>query len=656
MIVVRRVYILLVCAISLNAVVWAIIALLRNLLIRELNAPKSTIALQTAVILVGLPIFLVHWLWAQRLAARESEERSAVLRRIYLVGMMAGFVAPFANSAYNLLNTLLRQLLGVPRPLYSFNTYPAPSLGGNVIYAGVALLVLALFWGYQWYTLAADARWPEVETAVQALVRRVYALVFATAGLVITVAALIPLLRWLLLQIGQRPTATLSQSALASWLAQLLVGLGLWLVFWQWAQHLYAAGQPEERESVLRKLYLYTAVFLGTVAVVASATIPLAGLLSRLLNAPLSGDVRGSLSVLVVMGLVWGYHAFVLGQDVRQSTAQPQQAGIRRLYRYLVAGVGLLALLIGVGGVISILFFTLDGEPFIGEVRQALAWFIAAIMAGLLVWLLPWWRIQAAATEEGAEGPAERQSLVRKIYLYLFIFLATMTVLGTAVYIVSQLVELLLDSRTTAHLLRDLGMALAYSLLAGGLWLYHGSILRSDGRAAAQEQHARLAALRVAVFSGDQPALMARLRQAVQQKLPELTIQAVAGGTGAGEDVAAETAVLSQAHVIITPASVAQRNGQAEIAAMTAAIAGSPAHKLLIPVSQPDCLWLGVEKEDEAALAKQAVAAIAQIASGEPVHPVRQLGTGVILLMILGGLILFPLIMSLVRIIMGGLF
>ena len=655
MIVVRRVYILLVCAISLNSVVWAIIALLRNLLIGELNAPKSTIALQTAVILVGLPIFLVHWLWAQRLAARDPEERSAALRRIYLIGMMAGFIAPFANSAYNLLNTLLRQLLGVPRPLNTFANYPVASFGGRTIYAGVALLALALFWGYQRYALEADARQQQDgETAMQALVRRVYVLAFAAAGLGITAGALIPLLRWLLLQIGQRPMATLTQATLASWLAQLLVGLGLWLVFWLWAQRLFASAQASERESVLRKLYLYTAVFLGTVATVASATIILAGLLSRLLRASLGGDVRGSLSVLVVAGLVWGYHAFVLGHDARQSAEQPQQAGIRRLYRYLVAGVGLVALLIGIGGVISVLFFTIDGEPFIGEVRQALAWFMAAIMAGLLVWLLPWRRVQVAAMEKGAEGPAERQSLVRKIYLYLFIFLATMTVLGTAVYIVSQLVELLLGSRTTAHLLRDLGMALAYSLLAVGLWLYHGAILRSDGRAADREQRAGLAQLQVTIFSGDQPALMARLRQGLQQKLPELQLHTIPAGPGT--EVGEETAVLAQANVIISPATVAQHNGQAEMATIAAAIARSPAYKLLIPVSQADCLWLGVEKEDEAALTKQAAAAIAQIAAGEPVHPARKLGVGAILLIIVGGFALFSLLMSLVQLIIEGLF
>ncbi len=87
-----------------------------------------------------------------------------------------------------------------------------------------------------------------------------------------------------------------------------------------------------------------------------------------------------------------------------------------------------------------------------------------------------------------------------------------------------------------------------------------------------------------------------------------------------------------------------------------AAIAGSPAYKLLIPVPQPDSFWLGVEKEDEAALAKQAAAAIVQIAAGEPVRPVRQFGLGAILLTIVVGLILFSLLMSLVQLVIEGLF
>jgi hypothetical protein len=120
-------------------------------------------------------------------------------------------------------------------------------------------------------------------------------------------------------------------------LNQLLVGLGLWLIFWLQAQRLFSDGPEMERESAWRKLYLYTAVFLGTVTVMASATTILAGILSRMLRAPTSGNVREPLAVLIVMGVVWAYHAAVLYSDSRQSAELPQQANIRYTQRGLPA-------------------------------------------------------------------------------------------------------------------------------------------------------------------------------------------------------------------------------------------------------------------------------------------------------------------------------
>jgi hypothetical protein len=58
-------------------------------------------------------------------------------------------------------------------------------------------------------------------------------------------------------------------------------------------------------------------------------------------------------------------------------------------------------------------------------------------------------------------------------------------------------------SRSTASLLRDLGLALAYSLLAVALWLYHGTILRSDNRVAAREERVGLSTLQVAILRKD---------------------------------------------------------------------------------------------------------------------------------------------------------
>ena len=82
MVTVRRWYVFLVCAVSLQPVTWAVIALLRNLFISGRGAPVTAIAFQIAVIVIGLPVFLVHWLWAQRLAGRDADEHESALRRL----------------------------------------------------------------------------------------------------------------------------------------------------------------------------------------------------------------------------------------------------------------------------------------------------------------------------------------------------------------------------------------------------------------------------------------------------------------------------------------------------------------------------------------------------------------------------------------------
>jgi hypothetical protein len=103
---IRRVYVYVVTAVTLNAVAWAIIALLRNLLTPGLNPisgsityNREMIALQLAIILIGLPIYLTHWLWAERLSQREAEERQAVVRLLYLYLMLTLFLAPFIANA-----------------------------------------------------------------------------------------------------------------------------------------------------------------------------------------------------------------------------------------------------------------------------------------------------------------------------------------------------------------------------------------------------------------------------------------------------------------------------------------------------------------------------------------------------------------------------
>ena len=643
---VRRWYIYLVSAISLQAVTWAIIALLRNLLISRLDPPPTAIAFPIAVILIGLPVFLAHWLWGQRLAGRATEERGATLRRFYLYGTLAAFLTPFTANAFDLIGTLLRAESSIDRRPYGLTT------GDAIVYHLLALLILGVLWFYHRRVVAEDAQ-ATPETGSAATVRRLYVLGLSGAGLAMTVAAIVLLLRWILFQFGGdvvRYSAV--DVGLTTEVVRLIVGVPLWLIFWRWAQRLFDGPDEEERESALRKFYLYGTVFIGTLGVVSSGTGILAGFLRRLLGLAPEGDIRMPLSVIVGMGALWAYHSFVIRDDAEKAREAARQAGVRRLYLYLVAGVGLSALLVGLSGDASVIIRALD-RGFGSGLREELAWFTAAIVAGLLVWILPWRQAQTRSILPGPAGVGARGSTVRKIYLYFFLFLATMTVLSSAVFILFEILSWFLGS--DAPTLSQLGHAIAFSAIAVGVWLYHGFVLRSDHRLSGRAQVTQMKDLDIAVVDVGDGQFGRALVEALERESPGLELEPILLSQSSDKEVAARLAL---AGLIVGPwmITVPGGDGGAVSLAVSQAVMNSPARKLLIPTRTAGWEWAGVGRWDSDDLVRQTVRAIEQIAAGEEVRLVRPLGAGSVIAVIVGVLFLLFMLLILIGPVIDSLF
>jgi hypothetical protein len=659
MITVRRVYIFLVCAITLQSAAWAAIALTRNLLVAGGEAPITSIAFQIAVVVIGLPIFVVHWLWAQGLARGDVAEREASQRRLYLYGMLGGFLGPFLANGFGLIATLLWLASGGEGGEF-FSPF-------DVIIANlVAMVVLALLWFYHRRITLADARLAP-ETGGAATMRRLYCLSFSAVGVTMLTLAVIHLLRWTLFQFGSGATIRGADAVgLTDEVARLTVGVPLWLLFWRQAQHLFAGPSVEERESALRKFYLYVAVFVAVLSAVANATFILAGLFRRLLDLPPLGDIRGPLPIVVGMAVLWAYHARVLRGDAALAAEAPRQAGIRRLYLYLVAAVGLAAFLVGLSGDISVLIRSLAGEFFGEGLRERLAWFTAALVAGLPVWILPWRSAQAAAVASGPGGMEERRSVVRKIYLYFYLFVATMTVLSSMVYIMYRLVSLALGERSPGNLLSDLGQAIAFSLIAVGVWLYHGAAVRGDGRLNQRERVQRLSNMRVVVVDSGEGRFGRAVLDGLRRELPGLALhpvgltQPAAATMGAPTESApsALAAQLSEAGLIVGPWFIAVAGGAGGSIAseIASAVVASPARKLLAPLRDEGWEWAGVDHWNAEAVVRQTVHAVKQVVEGEEVSAARPANVGGIIGLIFLALIVLWLLLALLGPAVGSLF
>ena len=251
--------------------------------------------------------------------------------------------------------------------------------------------------------------------------------------------------------------------------------------------------------------------------------------------------------------------------------------------------------------------------------------------------------------EQSPEGVEERRALVRRLYLYFYLFLATMTVLSSTVYIVYQLLSLLLGERSHGNPMRDIGQAIAFTLIGVGVWLYHGSVLRSDGQANRRERADRFGEWKTTVVEIGEGSFGNAVIEAISRVLPGVTpklIRLPLPIEAADETSLSATKQLSVANIIVGPWTIAVTGGSGGIvsAEVANAIYNSPARKLLVPTQTEGWDWAGVDNRNFEALVQQTVHAFRQIVEGEEVKAAKPLGFGASVGIFLGILLLLILI------------
>lgn len=584
----RRLYIYLVSAISLQAFAWAIIDLIRSLLITPFNASSIALAWNIAIIIVSLPVYLVHWLWGQRIVNRDREEREASIRSLYLYGMQAAFLGPIIASTFGLVYTLLLWIAGQPPTRH----YPELNSSEAILFYMVPMLVLGLLWFYHQRIIQQDSTEVKLRGGA-ATIRRLYVLSFSAVGLAMTTMGFMYLIRWLMFQIGGGDTIGVYRSVgFMSEVARLIVGIPLWLAFWLWAQRLFYGEEDEERSSALRKFYLYAVILVAVISTVTSITYILEGLFSLVLGGSTAGasdgDVRIPISIIIPMVVLWIYHSRVLKADIKVAEEVERQSGLRRLYYYLIAAIGLSAFLVGISGILSVLIRSLDQASFGPGLNQQLSWFAAVSIAGLPVWYLPWRQSQIRASDDEIVGIGERESIVRRFYIYIFMFIATMTILISIVYIVYGIISMVLGE--TPPTLSDLGQPVAFSIIAVIVLLYHRSVLRTDRQRLPQDKKSKYKETTVLVAGyGENEFSKSVIEELGTTNLPitlgYIDLKPSPTKSTDLEETRDMTPEINQAKIIIAPWEIviAGRNRSVIVSKLARTIIDSPARKLLVP-------------------------------------------------------------------------
>jgi hypothetical protein len=216
------------------------------------------------------------------------------------------------------------------------------------------------------------------------ILRRLFVYLVGAAALILLTAGLVLLGGTILLFAFNDPTADTSRSQLAYYSAMVIAGLLVWTPAIVYSQRL--ARDPFERTSALRRLYLYWACLVNSVAAMVAISIALGQLLVTVLDVPpftyLSAAQAGWAAV--VFTAVWGFHFWMAWRDRAAVGEEGASATLRRWYMYVALLVGLLTLLAGTQVSLQGGWYRLaTGNPY---PTSFLSTDVGQMIAGLLLW------------------------------------------------------------------------------------------------------------------------------------------------------------------------------------------------------------------------------------------------------------------------------
>ena len=473
---IRRLYFYLVALISLEVVVWGVISLLRSIINgKDVVNGTETLAQALALIFVGVPIFLFHWLWSQNTSAKDDEEKTASLRAVFLYGVLLATLIPAVQNLFALINRTFLSTANI-------STYRAV-IGGsqtftdNILAILINLLIAAYFWNVlrsEWLTLKDTENFSEI--------RRLYRFIWMLYGLLMVIYGAQQALNFAF-TLSTNVLGGIGRETIVNAIALLIIGTPIWYFSWRILQDVLP--DSAEKESILRLGILYLLALSGVITTLTAAGNLLYVLLSHLLgeistSADFLQKIGSPISIALPFGVVWAYYGHWLNQQFAFDENTTRRAGKKRVYLYILSALGLAASFIGVASLLTfIVDMALDNSYLSdGGFRYSLAGALSTLAVGLPLWLIAWRPMQADALGEGALHEHARRSIIRRGYLYLALFAGVIGGMVFAVILVFTVINAVLGS--TNSILEDVLNSLTLLVLFVVLLLYHLSALRKD--------------------------------------------------------------------------------------------------------------------------------------------------------------------------------
>ena len=497
----RRLYIYLLSGIALGVLVVGVSMLLTVLLdalglrsgggviFGNEDAMRQQLTLASALTVVSLPLWLAHWVAAERSVAitrpTADVERNSDVRGMYFAIAMSALLLAAGLALRGLIETAVFALAG-GRDEFGFRN-PAGDLA-LFIAAGAA-------WGYHVAIRARDWRVGPLE-GPGAYLPRFYLYLAAFVSLMVLLfglTGLVELVGRLILDAPAfgPPEAYWWAYPLATAVSGVVVGGGIWLGHWLFAERLLRDPGwrgASERPARLRLAY-YLLVIIVTAAValaqlstgVAAALRAAFGVSEASETGQIVGLVLLPLLGAAIFAAAWWFHRRWLADEAEAVAVDDRVRTAGRLQEYGTALVGLAFAAVGVSGLIGVVLnAVLTGGRTLGGgdlLPVELAANLPMALFGAALWIWSW----GAASQRHAAAPAdEAASTSRRAALLIVLaasVLAGIASLGVILYrVFGAAFGLAMQGDAAAELSRPIGVL----LVAAAVGVYHLGVLRRD--------------------------------------------------------------------------------------------------------------------------------------------------------------------------------
>lgn len=417
----------------------------------EWQDPGSLLARALAFVVIGVPVATVLAWWTWRGIRRDPAEADSAVVTLYLSAMLLTSLVMASLAA----RSLVFQAVGRAR-------FDAGALGEVVAWG--------LVWVLHWRV--ARRLLPGERASAHLLLGSLFGLVLGAYGMVATLGSSLDLL----LRPGQ---PVVPATALAQGGALLLVGALVWTLYWP----VSSARGPHSPAWLA--YVLLAGVGGGLILALTGVSQMLWSVLVWVLGDRLERSAATHFdstafeaAMLIVGVLLWWYHRSLVAD------AASARDEIRRVYEYLISGIGLAAVAAGLGTVVVAFVEALTQGADSGmTTRNTLLAALTLLGVGGPVWWLHWRRILRA---RAADPVGEVSSPTRRIYLIVSFGVAGLTAVVALLTVGYSLFQDIVAAQIGPATLRSMRYGLGVLLAAAAVSVYHGAVFRQDRGIGAQ--------------------------------------------------------------------------------------------------------------------------------------------------------------------------